>query len=136
MHGVVGGLNNHVMEPEPGQRELHRPGRGGAISGDRGLRVPADGRIEVLDDPDLPGGAAAGGEAEDFGRALALAADAEGTRRRGIRIGVRVRVRVGGGGVGFEVGGAASPGRRDDDPTVENGISPDLRGSRRRRRRR
>lgn len=61
---------------------------------------PAESRIEVLDDPNIPI-RVVGGKTEDLGCTLMLAADAEGA--------LLVRV-LDGGGLGLEVGGSLRPG--------------------------
>lgn len=127
-HIMARGLDDHVVEPEPGHGALPglllllRVRRGGG----RRLEVAPQGRVEVLDDADPPRERAVGRDAEDLGRALGLAAGAEGARRPGFP-GGGARV---GGVVGLEVGGAPRARRREDDPPPEHGIPARLRGPR------
>lgn len=138
-HVVARRLDDHVVEAEPADGPLPglvpAPVRGTLPlrHGRRRLHVAAQRRVEVLDDADPPRLGAVGRHAEDLGRALGLAAGAEGAGRLG-RIGPRAGARVG-GAVGLEVGGAARARRREDDPPPEHGVTAGLRGSRGSRRR-
>lgn len=133
MDGVVRGLDDHVVESEPGHGAPPRAGGGEAIARVRRLGVTAERGVEILDDPDLPVDGGGGRDAEDLRRALAFPAGAEGAG------GLRVTVSGGGGGggrVGLEVGRAASACGGYEDPTVEDGVPPDLGASIGKRRRR
>jgi hypothetical protein len=133
-HVVARRLDDHVMEPEPAHGEL--PGLllrlrlpVNHLRLGRRLDVAPQRGVEVLDDADPPRQRVVGRHAEDLGRALGLAAGAEGAGRLG-GAGAGAGARVAGGVVGLEVGGPARARRREDDPPPEHGVPARLRGSR------
>lgn len=133
-HVVARRLDDHVVEAEPGDGALPGLVRGSLPLRQhrrRRLHVTTQRGVEVLDDADPPRRGAVGRHAEDLGRALGLAAGAEGAGRLGRlrRVGPRRAggARVG-GAVGLKVGGAARARRREDDPPPEHGVPAGLRG--------
>lgn len=103
-------LNHHIVKPEPAQPRPTRPHLNFPLP----LQLPTERRVEVLYNPKRPIIGRIAGKAENLGGALALAAD---TERASIGL-VVVIIRV----IGFEIGGAAGAGGRDDNPPVVYGV--------------